>query len=64
PAPDGTLQTQRGINCDSAAQDPDDLDLDYEHSEKHLLLTWGALIGQAFFWGLLTLIVQVRKKPD
>lgn len=64
PAPDGTVQTQRGINCDSAAQDPEDLDLDYEHSEEHLLLTWGALIGQAFFWGLLTLIVQVRKKPD
>ena len=61
-ASDGSMQTERDINCDSAAQD--DLDLDYEHTEEHLLLTWAALGAQIILWGVLTMIVQARQKPD
>jgi ABC-type multidrug transport system ATPase subunit len=58
PAEDGTGM-EKDIDCGSAAVE--ELDLDYEHSEEHLLLTWGVLMGQAVVWCVLTIIVQTRK---
>lgn len=52
------------IACESAARDKEDLGLEYEHSSKHLLLTWGALLAQTAFWGVATMVVQARKKIE
>jgi ABC-type multidrug transport system ATPase subunit len=51
------------IECDSAALSDEDLKLDYEHSEEHLWEARLALLIQAAVWGILTVVVQVRKKP-
>jgi len=48
--------------CDSAAAPAEKLGLSYEHSREHLLTAWAALLVQAFFWGILTMIVQARKR--
>jgi ABC-type multidrug transport system ATPase subunit/pSer/pThr/pTyr-binding forkhead associated (FHA) protein len=52
------------ITCASAARDREDLGLDYEHSEEHLLTTWGALLAQTVVWGVATMLVQARKKTE
>ncbi|MGC9398145.1 MAG: FHA domain-containing protein [Anaerolineae bacterium] len=62
PRPDGATQVERGIRCESAAAAPEDLDLDYEHSKEHLLTSWAALVAQIVFWGVLTTIVQARRR--
>ena len=64
PLADGSVQTQTGVDCDSAAVPDEDLGLDYEHSQEHLLLTWGGLLVQAIVWGGLTTLVQARKKIE
>jgi hypothetical protein len=53
-----------GISCDSAAQDPEDLDLDYEHSKEHLREAWLMLLLQAAVWCTATIVVQALKKPE
>jgi ABC-type multidrug transport system ATPase subunit/pSer/pThr/pTyr-binding forkhead associated (FHA) protein len=63
PLPDGS-GVQRDIVCDSAAREEEDLGLDYEHSEEHLLLDWVALLAQTVVWGGLTMFLQMRKKSD
>ncbi|MEW6364777.1 MAG: FHA domain-containing protein [Acidobacteriota bacterium] len=51
-------------NCSAAAISEKDLSLPYTHTREHLLTCWGALLAQALAWGLLTMIVQARKKID
>ncbi len=63
PLPDGS-GVQREVVCDSAARAEEDLGLDYEHSEEHLLLDWAALLAQTVVWGGLTMVVQARKKSE
>ncbi len=62
PAPEGSVATQRGITCESAARDA--LELPYEHTQTHLLTAWLALGIQALVWGVATMIVQSRVKSD
>ncbi|HDQ71703.1 MAG TPA: FHA domain-containing protein [Chloroflexi bacterium] len=60
--PTETGEMEEAVDCRSAARAPEDLGLNYEHDPGHLLTTWAALIIQTFFWGILTMIVQARKK--
>ncbi len=60
--PTSTGGMEKEINCQSAAREPEDLGLNYEHEAGHLLMTWFALIIQTFVWSILTMIVQARKK--
>ncbi|NBD36703.1 MAG: FHA domain-containing protein [Chloroflexi bacterium] len=53
---------EKRIVCQSAAREPEELGLNYEHTAEHLLTTWIAFIIQTFFWGGVTMIVQARKK--
>ncbi|MBN1259467.1 MAG: FHA domain-containing protein [Anaerolineae bacterium] len=62
PTAEGGTETQTGVTCESRPRDPEDLGLNFEHSEEHLLTTWIALFVQAVFWGGATTIVQARKK--
>ncbi len=50
--------------CDAALIGDDKLVLDYGHNRSHLLTTWGALMAQVVVWGVLTVIVQARRKSD
>ena len=59
---DATMRMVKWIQCESAARD--ELYLDYEHSEKHLLLTWGALLAQAFIWSSATAAVLAWRKRE
>jgi hypothetical protein len=52
------------IVCDSAAQDEEDIGLDYEHDADHLKKTWLALGLQAVVWCGATMVVQTLKKPE
>jgi len=49
------------VRCDSGEQD---LFLDFDHSEAHVLYTWIGLTAHIFIWTLITIIVQARKKTD
>ena len=60
--PTETGEMEEAVDCRSSAREPEELGLNYEHEADHLLTTWGALILQTFFWGVLTMIVQARKK--
>jgi hypothetical protein len=57
---DGQEVTELLLNCDAAKQD--DLPLDYEHTQDHLMYNWLGLLGHSFLWGALTVIAQARKK--
>jgi hypothetical protein len=41
---------------------PRELDLTYEASEEHVLLTWVGLLAHTVFWGALTFIVLLRRR--
>ncbi len=60
PTDDGTAM-RKDIQCKSSPVGEDELKLDYEHSQEHLLLAWGVLLGQAIIWCVLTIVVQMRK---
>lgn len=49
------------VKCSRAKRD---LGLEYEHTEEHVRGTWMGLIGSALVWGLLTVVVQARKKSE
>jgi hypothetical protein len=51
----------REVRCDTAERD---LNLDYEHTEEHVTLTWIGLTAHIFVWVLLTVIIQARKKVE
>ena len=59
----GTTEPTTRIDCVPAALG-DKLSLDYINSERHLMVTWLALLGMALFWGLMTILVQRRKQVD
>jgi ABC-type multidrug transport system ATPase subunit/pSer/pThr/pTyr-binding forkhead associated (FHA) protein len=60
PQADGTAQEE--VVCKSAPLGEEELKLDYEHSQGHLLTTWGVLLAQAVLWCGLTIWVQARKR--
>jgi hypothetical protein len=51
----------REVRCDTAERD---LNLDYEHTEEHVMMTWIGLSAHVFVWVLLTVIIQARKKVE
>ncbi|MBK7217495.1 MAG: FHA domain-containing protein [Candidatus Promineofilum sp.] len=59
----GTTEPTTRIDCVPAPLG-DKLSLDYINSERHLMVTWLALLGMALFWGLMTILVQRRKQVD
>ena len=59
----GTTEPTTTVECASAALG-DKLSLDYQHTETHVLITWLALAGMAVFWGVMTVLVQRRKRVD
>jgi hypothetical protein len=62
PDPRSALETT--IVCDSAAQEKEDLGLDYQHDADHLKETWLALGIQAVVWCVATMVVQAVKRPE
>ncbi len=51
----------KDIRCDSIDRS---LYLDYEHTKEHVMSMWMGLLAHVFFWGLLTIVVQARKKIE
>lgn len=51
----------KDIRCDSIERS---LYLDYEHTSEHVVNMWMGLLAHAIFWGLLTIVVQARKKIE
>ena len=60
--PSETGDMVRDFDCRSSPRPADELGLDYTRSREHLLTAWAALFAQTVFWGILTMIVQTRKK--
>ncbi len=59
----GLAEPTTDVACDSSALG-DKLSLDYRHSARHVNATWLALAGMALFWGVMTVLVQRRKRVD
>ena len=54
-------EATKEIRCDTIDRS---LYLDYEHTREHVVSMWLGLLAHAVFWGLLTIIVQARKKIE
>ncbi len=52
---------EKKVICTEGRQD---LKIPYEHSEEFLLFTWIGMCAHTFFWVILTIIVQARKRVE
>ncbi len=50
------------VSCASASANK--IGLEYDHSPEHLRVLWVGLFAHALGWGILTIIVQMRRKID